>query len=325
MTDRALLENGLAVIATSRRRTGDIWEAHFGAAAIAAYFFIAENRLEADVARKIADQADRMVSEHIEGPAGCFRSDRTASGNKALRRASECERAIAKALEETIDGLHWVGHNAIYAAASLKAIREMDGWGEPEDVKEIAELIRSFKGKIPGRSWIGYKTSEVKVLALPEKDGPSGIEDGAALSRAILRELTAFETIYKAEAHHDLIGHMLTFSHALVTLEELGYRALFERGLGPLFKLVHALRASRHLRPGEPVKLHSPVDREPLAPAQPSSSLPTESEFWDKDRSGDVWDFGHAFKFPYSFYHLAARAGGADAAAFDRFRRIVGP
>ncbi|MDI4645701.1 hypothetical protein [Cohnella hashimotonis] len=325
MTDRALLEKGLAVIASCRRRTGDIWDAHFGAAAIAAYFFIAENRLEADVARKIADQADRMVSEHLEEPAGRCQPDRTASENKTMRSASECERAIAQALEETIDGLHWVGHNTIYAAASLKAIRELDGWAEPEDTKEMAELLRSFKGKIPGRSWIGYKTSEVKTLALPEMDGPAAIEDGAALSRAILRELTAFETIYKAEAHHDLIGHMLTFSHALVTLEELGYPDLFKRGLVPLFKLVQALRASRNIRPGDPVKLYSPVDREPLAPAQPSSSLPTESEFWDKDRSGDAWDFGHAFKFPYSFYHLIACAGGADAAAFERFRQIVGP
>ncbi|MFD2331925.1 hypothetical protein ACFSR7_21945 [Cohnella sp. GCM10020058] len=327
MTDRALLENGLAVIASCRRRTGDIWDAHFGAAAIAAYFFIAENRLDADVARKISAQADRMVSEHLEESAGSVQPDRTATEKRRKHSASEGERVIAEALEETIDGLYWVGHNAIYAAASIKAIRELDGWGEPEDVQAISELIRSFKGKIPGRSWIGYKTSEVRALALLEMEGegPAGIEDGAALSRAMLRELTAFETIYRAEAHHDLIGHMLTFSHALVTLEELGYRALFERGLGPLFKLVHALRASRHLRPGEPVKLYSPIDREPLAPAQPSSSLPTDSEFWDKDRSGDAWDFGHAFKFPYSFYHLAARAGGADAAAFDRFRHIVGP
>ncbi|MDG0789485.1 hypothetical protein OMP38_00425 [Cohnella ginsengisoli] len=140
----------------------------------------------------------------------------------------------------------------------------------------------------------------------------------------MLRELAAFGTIYRAEAHHDLIGHMLTFSHALVTLEELGYPALFRRGLLPLYKLVHVLRASRDLQPGEPIRLSSPVDREPLALARPSSSLPTESAFWDRERSGDEWDFGHAFKFPYSFYHHAARAGGADAAAFDRFKRIIG-
>ncbi|WP_217595790.1 hypothetical protein [Cohnella sp. GbtcB17] len=319
MTDRALLEKGLAVIASCCRRTGDIWEAHFGAAAIAAYFFIAENRLEESIARKIAQEADRMVSGRLEAPTGSFTGE-----INSKRGASVYERTIADALEETIDGLYWVGHNAIYAAASLKAIRELDGWGEAADIEAIAALIRSFKGKIPGRSWIGYKTSEVKALTLREEDGPAGIEDGAALSRFVLRELAAFETIYRAESHHDLIGHMLTFSHALVTLEELGYPALFKRGLVPLFKLVHVLRASQRLRPGESLRLHSPVDREPLAPARPSTSLPTEASFWERERSEDVWDFGHAFKFPYSFYHHVARAGGADPAAYDRFRRIVG-
>lgn len=317
MTDRALLEKGLTVIASSRRRTGDIWEAHFGAAAIAAYFFIAENRLEANVARKIAHEADRMVSDRLEARTESVAWDRK-------RGASADELPIAEALEETIDGLYWVGHNAIYAAASLKAIRELDGWGEASDIEAIAGLIRSFKGKIPGRSWIGYKTSEVKALTLREEDGRAGIEDGAALSCFVLRELAAFETIYRAEAHHDLIGHMLTFSHALVTLEELGYPALFKKGLVPLFKLVHVLRASQRLRPGGSLRLHSPVDREPLAPARPANSLPTEAAFWERERSEDAWDFGHAFKFPYSFYHHVARAGGAKPAAYDNFRRIVG-
>ncbi|CAI6085150.1 hypothetical protein COHCIP112018_04576 [Cohnella sp. JJ-181] len=134
-----------------------------------------------------------------------------------------------------------------------------------------------------------------------------------------------FETLYRAEAHHDLIGHMLTFSHALVSLEELGYADLFERGLTPLLKLVVVLRASRDLRPGDPLRLASPVDREPLAIALPADALPTERAYWSPARSRHEWDFGHAFKFPYGFYHHVARAGGADAAAFLNFRRVLGP
>ncbi|MDG0812912.1 hypothetical protein [Cohnella rhizosphaerae] len=287
-------------------------------------FFIAENRLDDGVARKIANEANRMVSDRLETPTASMPPDRGTLETMPKRGASADERTIAEALEETIDGLHWVGHNAIYAAASMKAIRELDGWGEASEMAAIAALIRAFKGKIPGRSWIGYKTSEVKALTLGEEEGGAGIEDGAALSRAMLRELASFENVYRAEAHHDLIGHMLTFSHALVTLEELGYPELFKRGLVPLFKLVHVLRASRELRSGASIQLNSPVDREPLAPAPAAASLPTEAAFWERDRSKAAWDFGHAFKFPYSFYHLAARAGGADAAAYDRFRRIVG-
>ena len=41
--DRRLLEDGLAIIVSSRERTGDLWHAHYGADAIAAYFWLREN------------------------------------------------------------------------------------------------------------------------------------------------------------------------------------------------------------------------------------------------------------------------------------------
>lgn len=316
MTNRPLLEPGLAILSACLKSTNDIWEAHFGAAAIAASFFIEENGLTGETAKAIAEQAGRMVARHPLSDASA-----EVSTGRSLE-ASAGERIIADALAETIDGLHWVGHNVIYAAIGMKAIRELGGWGTKQEIGGIAGLIRSFKGKIPGRSWIGFKTSEVKAM-IPPTAGEQGVMGGSELSRLVLHELASFKTIYRAEAHHDLIGHMLTFSHALVTLEELGYADLFQRGLVPLFKLIEVLKTTRDIRPDEPIRLVSPVDREPLQAAGPSPWLPTEPAYWQFDRGESEWDFGHTFKFPYSFYHHVARAGGAEEAAFDNFRRII--
>ncbi|WKL00277.1 hypothetical protein Q0F98_24425 [Paenibacillus amylolyticus] len=38
--DRRLLEEGLSIIVSSREHTGDLWHAHYGAGAIAAYFWV---------------------------------------------------------------------------------------------------------------------------------------------------------------------------------------------------------------------------------------------------------------------------------------------
>jgi len=316
VTNRIMLASGLAILASCLKNTNDIWEAHFGAAAIAASFFIEENGLIGETAEAIVEQADRMVARHSTGDA------RAEEPTGRTLDALSGERIIADALAETIDGLHWVGHNVIYAAIGMKAIRELGGWGTENEIGAIADLIRAFKGKIPGRSWIGFKTSEVKAISPPPPGELEGM-NGSELSRLVLKELAKFKIIYRAEAHHDLIGHMLTFSHALVTLEELGYADLYQRGLFPLFKLIQVLRTTRDIRPGEPIRLVSPVDREPLWPAAPSSWLPTESAYWQIDRGENEWDFGHAFKFPYSFYHHVARAGGAEAAAYNNFRRIL--
>ncbi len=42
---------------------------------------------------------------------------------------------------------------------------------------------------------------------------------------------------------------MLTFSHAINILYDLGHIELFQRGIKPLLKLVYVLRKSRNLMP----------------------------------------------------------------------------
>lgn len=235
------------------------------------------------------------------------------------------EPLILEALDLTIDGLHWVGHNVIYSAVSLLAIRELGGWGSRQHIEGIAELIRSFHRTIPGRSWLGSSVSEVKRLEPEEADRFPAIANGRQLSGLILDELSSFRTIYNAEAHHDLIGHMLTYSHAINILHDLGHDSYFKRALPPLLKLIKALRKSwEPAADGLQLPLYSPVDRQPLAPRERSESLPVEPRFWTGDYSAGDWEFGHMFKFPFSFYNHLNRVPGKKPFAIENFRYVIG-
>ncbi|MCD1261704.1 hypothetical protein B5M42_023155 [Paenibacillus athensensis] len=313
--DKKLLAGGLALLAQCQERTGDVWYAHYGAGAIAGYFLSLRADLSESTAVRIASEAKTMLDAR--------RFAEMAEPETTID-AFEAEALIVAALEATADRLHWVGHNFIYAAISLLALHELGGWGSKQAVTGIAALIRAFRGTIPGRSWIGYTTKEVKRLEPAAGEFPP-IADSKQLSALVAGELAAFRTIYRAEAHHDLLGHMLTFSHALNALLDRGHRKLFAQGLPALLQLIAALRASRELDPDrEPPLLHSPVDRLPLVPARRSATLPLEAAYWERDWSALDWEFGHAFKFPFSFYDHMDRLARPYPEALENFRYVIG-
>lgn len=314
LPDQGVLESGLTMIAMCKQETGDIWHAHFGAAAIAGYFFAKENRLSDLTLCSLTNQCEAMIKKHLRTPAILK------ANGRAVRQA---ESAILEALELTIDQLHWVGHNVIYAAVSLLALHELEGWGSKKNIDGICELVRSFEKTVPGRSWLGYTASEVRRLGLDEEDRFPKVEDARQLSEFILNETAQFKTIYRAEAHHDLIGHMLTFSHALNILSDLGHESLFRRGLLPLLTLVKVLRRSLDLQPGDPIRLVSPVDRLPLQKAERAAALPTEPAYWTAALGKHDWDFGHSFKFAFSFYNHLNRSPLDKEASVENFRYLI--
>ncbi|MDF2837341.1 MAG: hypothetical protein K0Q63_2981, partial [Paenibacillus sp.] len=315
--ERVLLESGLSIIARCKTRTNDIWDAHYGAAAIAGVLWARD--LQRETSELVLSEVEAMLAAHQP----LFASPETDGAEQRLGYR-EAEPLILDALVRTLDGLHWVGHNCIYAAVGLLALKELDG-ASASDVFGLVSLIRAFERTIPGRSWIGYTAAEVKKLKVEEGIFPP-VETPAQLSELILRELASHRVIYSAEAHHDLIGHMLTFSHALLILHELGHADVFRQALPSLLKLVLALRASRETMMGEGMaaRLNSPVDRLPLLPASRSLWLPSEPEYWRcKDHSAEDWDYGHVFKFPFSFYSHASSASVCPPDAMDNFRFII--
>jgi hypothetical protein len=312
--DTRLLVDGLMIISQCKKETGDIWHAHFGAAAIASYFFVKENNLPTEVELKVIFQSKAMLKKHSlpNTKNGQNRSDFIIA-----------ESIILESLDRTVDHLHWVGHNVIYAALSLLAIHELRCFGTEEDLRGISELICSFENTIPGRSWLGFSASEVKKLEIQSSDNIPEMNRADQLSDYILNELAGFKVIYKAESHHDLIAHMLTFSHALNILYDLGHVTYFKRGVHPLLKLVKILRSSRDIEADSPIKLISPVDRKPLVKSSRVSHLPIELGFWAKVNNDNDWDFGHQFKVPFSFYNHINRVKEVNELSIENFRYLV--
>ncbi len=312
--DKELLKNGLSIIALCKRETGDIWHAHIGVASIAAYYFIKENELSSETMKKVHSEAKVMTEKNKLS---------SISTNLETVSMDIAEQKIMNSLDRSIDSLHWVGHNVIYAAQSILAIRELEGWGNAEEIEGICDLIFAFEKTIPGRSWLGCSARDVRDFVIVDNEEFPSILNPTQLSEFILNEVASFSTIYRAEAHHDLIGHLLTFSHSLNVLHDLGYSEYFHRGLHAIFQLVKALRLSQNLTNDELPKLRSPVDRLPLVKAERSMWQPIEEAYWKADFTVDEWDYGHVFKFPYSFYNHYHRTPETSPKALENFRYIV--
>ncbi|MGO5010233.1 hypothetical protein [Bacillus wiedmannii] len=313
MENKTVLRDGLSIISQCKKQTNDIWYAHFGAAAIASYFFMKDNNMEEEITRSTYSQTKMMLNN--QKLVGIIDSKEEIDFQSA-------EKMIIKSLEHTIDELHWVGHNVIYSALSLIAMKELQKWGDNQAIEGITNLILSFRKTIPGRSWIGFTTKEVKQLSINDEI-ESEFKNPKQLSKFILKELSQFNIIYRAESHHDLIGHLLTFSHAINIMYDLGHIDIFHRAIRPLLKLVYVLRASQNLMPNTEINLHSPIDRLPLIESKRAHVLPTENQFWLKDYSAFDWDFGHVFKFSYSYFDHIKRAPEYKDITLDKFRFVI--
>ncbi|MBG9831497.1 hypothetical protein [Bacillus wiedmannii] len=313
MENKIVLKSALSIISQCKRQTNNIWHAHFGAAAIASYFFMKDNNMDEEITHNMYYQTKRMLNKQNLGEV---------IDDKEEIDFQSAEKMIIKSLEHTIDELHWVGHNVIYAALSLLAMKELQKWGDNQEIEGITNLIISFRKTIPGRSWIGFTTKEVKQLSIKDEI-ESELRNPKQLSTFILNELSQFNIIYRAESHHDLIGHLLTFSHAINIMYDLGHRDIFQRGIRPLLKLVYVLRASQKLTSNSKITLHSPIDFLPLVESKRVHVLPTEKEFWLKDYSTFDWDFGHIFKFSYSYFDHIKRAPKYKDITLEKFRFII--
>ncbi|MEI5912952.1 MULTISPECIES: hypothetical protein [Bacillus] len=313
MKNKTVLRDGLSIISRCKKQTNDIWHAHFGAAAIASYFFMKDNNMEEEITRSMYSQTKMMLNN--QKLVGIIDSKEEIDFQSA-------EKMIIKSLEHTIDEIHWVGHNVIYAALSLLAMKELQKWGDNQAIEGITNLILSFRKTIPGRSWIGFTTKEVKQLSINDEI-ESEFKNPKQLSKFILKELSQFNIIYRAESHHDLIGHLLTFSHAINIMYDLGHIDIFHRAIRPLLKLVYVLRASQNLMPNTEINLHSPIDRLPLIESKRAHVLPTENQFWLKDYSAFNWDFGHVFKFSYSYFDHIKRVPEYKDITLDKFRFVI--
>ena len=293
MLELRYLSIGIASVAgaaTTNANTGG----HFGCAVIAAYFLAKEFRLDAATVTALRMAMDTMIAGNPTFFPTSPESPPVVDG----------EQRIVAALEASIDRFTTIGHNVIFAALALKALRERGSAISEHEATGIAAVIRKMNEEGPPQEIFGMPVStETTPDMVPYADERD-------LATTTIMEAMKLERVYPG-GFQGYTCHLLTHGHALIVLERLGYRDLARRG-----HLPHRLQAAQLC------VLHDWTEkRDPLEPLPFS---PLEAAFWNHPFP-HMWWGGHVFKYAYHHTSLLALVDpGLRARAIPKIARMYG-
>ena len=264
------LERGLVALSDAHHRG---WlRGHYGAAVLSSYYFARENGLDERTARAL----ESNIEAFIERSPGEFPAPDPGRGTADAAR-------IVERLDGQIADLRVGGHDVIFAALALRALRDLPAFATPSVVDGICRLLEL----VVSRNAPVQETPYNRAHPLPEF---AGSKDIATIT---LREtLRPWGDVMSVGASG--VVHWITHADSLVTLDELGYAGTARRGHAAL--RLHVNRQGGADPRNEPDR--APVDW--LGPA-----------YWESDTPrrlfGGSWLAGHAFKLPYSLFRLLRR------------------
>jgi len=267
MLDESFLLRGLNALSRAHER--DFFrDGHWGAAVIAAFYLCREQNLKSATQAVIED---------------CLRQDLESNDLFApLPEYSSDPGLVTDILDTLAMGIgifKMAGHNVIFASAALKAFQLVPNAITPLRVQGLCRLIECFDSAKPEIS------SELEDV--PSFENPSVMVE--FIFREYLDSLARFKGYGQGWA-----GHLLTFSHALIELHDMGYTDLAIAGHPALAALVGIVRRGPS-KEDRRIRDHSPTCWTPL-----------DLEYWKEKRPG-LGGLGHAFKYPYSYYNLLNR------------------
>ncbi len=284
------------------------WESHFPAAVLAGYYFAANNRLAAETERNLEAQLRRLIATK---PA-------LFTPYAAGRSVADPVGPITEALATSVDKFSELGHNCIFSAYVLRALKDCGGFRHEDAIRDLANVIRAFNDG-PAHYWLRIgKGHDPRKFSIPRRIIFTDNLPADALARIILTELPKFQHVYTQMGSKSHIGHLLTQSHALLTLRELGFPELANRGSYSLECRFLLLKDSQPHQ-SSPLSFYTPATR--------SAHLPTEPAYWVQDFTRCEWDEGHAFKYTFSFYELLRRSADQELnqRAMEKFRYLISP
>jgi hypothetical protein len=305
MLSEQYLELGLTGLG---RCSHAIWDSHFPAAVLAGFYFTAKNKLPAETEEKIEMQLNLLIASkrQLFEP---YPDGETIADSAGL---------IVEALEASIDKFSELGHNSIFTAYALRALHDLGGDGRARAVRDIAAGIRQFASG-PARYWLRIgQGHDPRKFSLKERVIFTENLPSDRVAWTILAELPKFRNVYTQMGSKSHIGHLLTQSQSLLTLRELGFPQLANRGFYSLECRFTLLKDSQEYT-ASPVSFYKPATR--------SSFLPGEPDYWTQDFTKCEWDEGHSFKYTFSFYELMnlVTQEKLKAAATEKFRYLISP
>ncbi|MBT3375661.1 MAG: hypothetical protein HN742_15570 [Lentisphaerae bacterium] len=274
------LEKGL----TGMARADGWFDAHWGAAVLAGCYLCRENQLDHRTVDGIKSQLDVV----LERRAAQFASLPEEPADEGL--IEDVPKALLPAME---GGLRAHGHAVIFAALSVKSLRDVPHMAQPALIRGLCRLSHQIS-RIPPR--------EAAVPPAPYPDTQAMVDaafDGIARFGALLGH---------PAVRRPNFTHMLTHTEALLTLELLGYPDVTRAGYtaqrvhidAPVPQVDSSCETST-----EHANLETVMDRAYWDDK-------TNQGWWQRGFSvednpnGDWVASGHLFKVLYSYHRLVS-------------------
>lgn len=233
MVDLDYLAKGLNALA--RAHHVNTMAGHLGAALVAGYC-IAENYPEIDkkVCAGIEAELDRIIrGQSSFGPqkSASISVDEMFEPFPKQRSQENLIDGIADALAANIDQTRQSGHNVIFTAIAIRALKCHPEFATPAITDGIRKLIAGFNGVTPGTAYYGKERGRIdgRKVALFEDDTFLPYIDLQTMRTAVVDTL-----IHHAPERRQGFGglwHVINHAAALSELAQYGYQELAITGL----------------------------------------------------------------------------------------------
>lgn len=315
---RDYLQQGLNALARAHHMSS--MAGHLGASLIAGYFVGMQTpKLEKAVYSGIQDDLQRV--KNGKSVFGKKMSRKSKLNDPQLFESFPKQKAdatlidgIAESLEQSIDQPRQSGHNVIFAALAIRALKEHPELSTPAVVDGIRRLMMMFKNQSPGSGYYGKERGRIhgnKVL-LPEDDSTPQYTEVNEMVDAVLEEIIQLRPDVNRVGYGGMV-HLINHAAAITELAELGYQSLANRAV----KSHH-----KHLR----LWHNLPNVAEEKGAIAVSSHTPHSAEYW---ATGTVpYDralLTHRVKTMYGFHELASAVQSDEKyqTAFEKLRYFM--
>ncbi len=232
MIDFDYLPKGLYAMARAHRV--NTMSGHLGAAVLAGYFIGEQNPdLDTKVYEGIESELDRIIrGEHFSPPKNSAISATQMFEAFAKEQPKEnLIDGIADALAHNIDQTRQSGHNVIFAAIAIRALKDHPDFATPSIIDGIQKLIAGFNNASPGSGYYGKQKGRVdgRKIPLPKDDTFPPYPDLQTMANTVMDELIQHGS--QRRSGFGGLWHVINHAAALAELAHHGYRELALNGL----------------------------------------------------------------------------------------------
>jgi len=303
------LSKGLNALARAHQVTP--MAGHLGAAVIAGYF-VGEQRPDLD--ERVFSGIERDLRKVIQGESVFGRGRRDSELFEPFRKerpdASLID-GIAEALGQTLAKPRASGHNVIFAALAIRALKEHPELATPSVTDGIRKLILKFKSIHPGWGFYEKRRVSGNDVKLRDDDGAPEYADVPGMANAALDVIIQLDPKIRRQGYGGPV-HICNHAAAIAELGDYGYADLQPR----------AIRAHRqHLR----LWLALPNLIGELGPPIVSKYPVFSPAYWQGRVRYDSALLTHRVKTMFGYDELAAATDdeGRVARAYEKLRLLM--